>query len=59
MQKRWSRAIDEIRREKFGDAEGLRREGRSGQRQFLIDGLRFLVGVGAAAFLLSLLRACF
>ena len=54
MLKRWLDAADDIRREKFGDAEDLRREGPPAQH-FLKSKLWFVPAVDAAVILLQLL----
>lgn len=53
MLKRWLDAVDDIRREKFGDAEDLRREGPPAQH-FLKNKLWFFLAVAAAVILLQL-----
>ena len=53
MLKRWLNAIDDIRREKFGDAEDLRQESQS-EQQFSKNKLYFFLIVGVSVFLFQL-----
>ena len=54
MLKWWLDAVDNIRREKFGDTEDLRQEIPS-ERQFLKNQLYFFLAVGAAVPLFQIL----
>lgn len=57
MLKWWLHAVDDIRREKFGNTEDLRQEGPAEQGQFLKNGLFCILAVGAAVILLQILSS--
>ncbi len=54
MKSHWLDTVDDIRREKFGDAEDLRGEGPAGQLRFLKNSLLFMLAVGGGVILLRL-----